>query len=45
MVVIPYGMTLGEGLRVVGDFTEEELAEPKMQEIVPHCAEIWTLMH
>lgn len=44
MVVIPYGMTIAEGLRAVGGFTEEQSAHPKLQ-TVSHCAEIWTLVH
>ena len=43
-VYIPYGMTIADGLRAVGGFTEEELAEPGLQEVV-HCAEIWNLVH
>jgi hypothetical protein len=43
-VGIPYGMSIADGLRAVGGFTEEELAEPGMQTIVD-CAEIWTFLH
>jgi hypothetical protein len=41
---IPCGMTLAEGLRAVGGFTEEELSEAKMQTVV-HSAEIWSFVH
>jgi hypothetical protein len=44
LVAIPYGMSIADGLRAVGGFTEEELAEPGLQTIV-HCAEIWTFVH
>ncbi len=44
MVAIPYGMTIADGLRTVGGFTEEELADPKAQHIVDP-ATIWTLVH
>jgi hypothetical protein len=44
VVGIPYGMSIADGLRAVGGFTEEELSEPRLKEIV-HCAEIWTLVH
>jgi hypothetical protein len=37
-------MTLAEGLRAVGGFTEEELSDAKMQTIV-HSAEIWSFVH
>jgi hypothetical protein len=44
LVTIPYGMTIADGLRAIGGFTEEELAEPQMQKIVD-CADIWTFVH
>jgi hypothetical protein len=44
LIGIPYGMTLAEGLRAVGGFTEEELAEQGLQELA-HCAEIWSFVH
>jgi hypothetical protein len=37
-------MAIADGLRAIGGFTEEELAEPKLQEVV-HCAEIWSFTH
>jgi hypothetical protein len=36
-VYIPYGMTIADGSRSVGGFTEEELADPSLKTIV-HCA-------
>jgi hypothetical protein len=44
LIGIPYGMTIADGLRAVGGFTEEELANTKFQEIV-HSAEIWSFVH
>ena len=44
LIGIPYGMTLGEGLRAVGGFTEDELADPSLKTIVD-CAEIWSFVH
>ena len=44
LVGIPYDMTIANGLRAVGGFTEGELDDPKMQTIV-HCAEIWSFVH
>jgi hypothetical protein len=44
LIGIPYGMTIADGLKAVGGFTDEELTDPKMQTVV-HCAEIWTLVH
>jgi hypothetical protein len=43
-VGIPYGMSIADGLRAVGGFTEEELADPKMQHVVGP-ATIWTFVH
>lgn len=37
-------MTIADGLRAVGGFTDEELANTKLEEIV-HCAEIWSFVH
>jgi hypothetical protein len=44
VVAIPYGMSIADGLRAVGGCTEEELADPRLQELV-HGAEIWSLVH
>jgi hypothetical protein len=44
LVAIPYGMSIGDGLRAVGGFTDEELADPRMQTVVD-CAEIWSFLH
>jgi hypothetical protein len=44
LIGIPYGMTIADGLRAVGGFTEEELSEAKMQTVV-HSAEIWSFVH
>jgi hypothetical protein len=44
LVSIPYGMTIGDGLRVLGGFTEEELVDPKMQHVVDP-SDIWTFVH
>jgi hypothetical protein len=43
-VAIPYGMSICDGLRAVGGFTEEELESPDFQQVVD-SAEIWTFVH
>lgn len=37
-------MTIADGLRAVGGFSEEELAEPNLKTLV-HCAGIWSFVH